>query len=119
MRRSENTFPGRWIRATIALLDGGRGFVLHSDDYANDTTVAVTAGVSHSAGLDVLKLLARGQGPSRVLVVPGNSGWGAQQLESELDRDDWLTAPADAEIIFGDDDATKWRRAFAKAGLRL
>ena len=46
-------------------------------------------------------------------------GLGAQQLESELDRDDWLTAPADSEIIFGDDDATKWRRAFAKAGLRL
>ena len=48
----------------------------YSDDYADDTTVAVTAGVSHSAGLDVLKLLARGQGPSRVLVVLGYSGWG-------------------------------------------
>ena len=100
-------------------VEPGRGFVLHSDDYADDTTVAVTADVSHSAGFDVLKLLARGQEPSRVLVVLGYSGWAAQQLESELDRDDWLTAPADAEIIFGDDDATKWRGAFAKAGLRL
>ena len=73
-------------------VEPGRGFVLHSDDYADDTTVAVTADVSHSAGFDVLKLLARGQGPSRVLVVLGYSGWAAQQLESELDRDDWLTA---------------------------
>ena len=100
-------------------VEPGRGFVLHSDDYADDTTVKVSAGVSLSVRFDVLKSMARGEGPSRVLVVLGYSGWTAQQLEAELDRDDWLTAPADSDLIFDDDDATKWQRAFAKAGVQL
>ncbi|MDP6804149.1 MAG: YqgE/AlgH family protein [Rhodospirillales bacterium] len=100
-------------------VEPGRGFVLHSDDYADNTTVKVTTGVSLSLRLRVLKALAGGEGPSRVLVVLGYSSWSAQQLEGELFRDDWLTAPADAELIFDDDDATKWQRAFAKAGVQL
>ncbi len=96
-----------------------RVFVLHSDDYADSTTAEVIAGVSLSARLKVLKSLARGEGPSRVLVVLGYASWAGQQLEGELDRDDWLMAPADSDLIFDDDDATKWQSAFAKAGSRL
>jgi putative AlgH/UPF0301 family transcriptional regulator len=34
-------------------------------------------------------------------------------------RKDWLTAPADPDLVFDDDVATKWDRASALAGITL
>jgi putative AlgH/UPF0301 family transcriptional regulator len=34
-------------------------------------------------------------------------------------REDWLTAPADAALIFGKDFDTLWDRILAKAGIQL
>jgi putative transcriptional regulator len=36
-------------------------------------------------------------------VFSGYSGWGADQLEAEIARGDWLTYPACREIVFHDD----------------
>jgi len=55
--------------------------------------------------------MARGEGPARYVVVVGYSGWAPGQLESELQRQDWVTAPLDRDIIFDRQFATKWKRA--------
>ena len=110
--------------ATIAIHYGGpvapdRGFVLHSGDYAGADTIRVSKGVSMTVEMSVLKDLAAGKGPGRVLFVMGYAGWGPQQLEGEMARDDWLTAPEDLGLIFDDDQETKWERARTGAGLEL
>ncbi len=110
--------------ATITIHYGGpvapgRGFVLHSSDYAGTDTIRVSKGVSMTVEMSVLKDLAAGTGPTRVLFAMGYAGWGPQQLEGEMARDDWLTAPEDLSLIFGDDQETKWERATAGAGLEL
>jgi putative transcriptional regulator len=69
--------------------------------------------------MSVLKDLAAGKGPRWVLFVMGYAGWGPQQLEGEMARADWLTAPEDLGLIFGDDQETKWERARTGAGLAL
>ena len=110
--------------ANIRLHYGGpveweRGFVLHTGDYEGKGTIRVTRDVSMTVQIDVLKAMAAGNGPRRALFALGYSGWGPQQLESELARDDWIATPADEELIFGDDQEGKWHRAMAHAGIKL
>ena len=54
-----------------------------------------------TATVDILQDIARGEGPRRALLALGYAGWGPGQLEGEIQANGWLTAPADAELVFG------------------
>lgn len=96
-----------------------RGFVLHSPDYRGPSTQQVDSKISLSTGKDVLEAIAEGKGPSKVMFIIGYAGWGAGQLEREMARDDWLTAPVDAHLIFSDDPDATWSEVYQAAGLTL
>ena len=99
-------------------VERGRGFVLHSRDYRGGAaTMKIEGGFGMTATLDVLEALARGEGPHRALLALGYSGWGPGQLEGEIARNDWLTAEADAALVFADDDGGKWRGALKSLGI--
>lgn len=100
-------------------VEPARGFVLHSADYSGDSTKVIGDGVALSTGFDVLKALANGNGPQRRRFYLGYAGWGPGQLEGELAHDDWLTAPADPSLIFGDDADAVWDKAMKAAGRTL
>jgi len=97
----------------------GLGFVLHSRDYRSEQTVAVDDHVALTPSLEVLKDIAAGKGPRESLVAFGYAGWGAGQLESEIAAGSWAIVPADEALLFDDDDASKWQRAFARRGVEL
>ncbi len=95
----------------------GRGFVLHSADYAsNEATMPVTADVSLTATLDILRAIAAGAGPQKALLALGYAGWGAGQIESEIQANGWIHCDADKAILFDEDSQSKWRSALAKLG---
>ena len=99
-------------------VETGRGFVLHSSDYhAEDATMKIDGEVSMTATLDVLQAMALGRGPDHAIVALGYAGWGAGQLESELQMNGWLLCEPDEELVFGDDDTSKWDRALRKIGV--
>ena len=104
-------------------VERGRGFVLHSRDYnrrddrGGASTMKIEGGFGMTATLDVLEALARGEGPHRALLALGYSGWGPGQLEAEIARNDWLTADADAALVFADDDTAKWVGALRLLGI--
>lgn len=77
-----------------------RGFVLHSPIQQFSSTLKVSPDVALTTSKDVLEAAAHGDGPPRMLVSLGCSGWSAGQLEEELGRNGWLTVPADPGIIF-------------------
>jgi putative transcriptional regulator len=51
----------------------------------------------------------------RIRVFAGYAGWGAGQLESELEEEAWLIVPPDADDVFGDAEAT-WERVLRRQG---
>ncbi|MCZ6607976.1 MAG: YqgE/AlgH family protein [Alphaproteobacteria bacterium] len=109
---------------TVRLHYGGpvapaRGFILHSTDYKGPGTRVVNKGVAITTKLEVLEAIAKGEGPKRSLFALGYAGWGPGQLEGEIARDDWVTAPADESLIFSDDLESSWDRAIKKAGVAL
>jgi putative transcriptional regulator len=109
----------------VKVLKGGpvdtqRGFVLHSSDFfIENSTVPIDEGISLTATLDILKAIARGEGPQSAILALGYAGWAPGQLESEIQHNGWLHCSADAELIFGQDTDGKYERALKKIGIDL
>ena len=72
--------------------------------------------VGLTATVDVLKAMAEGQGPRDKMLALGYAGWGAGQLESEIQNNGWLTCPADDYLLFGQNLQGKWDYAIRKLG---
>lgn len=100
-------------------VESGRGFVLHSSDYTEEHSLMVGETMALTATLDILRAIGRGKGPRRSLLALGYAGWGAGQLDAELQQNGWLHVPADEEIVFDGDLESKWQRALAKLGVDL
>ncbi len=100
-------------------VETGRGFVLHSADYTGDGTIDVADDMALTATIDILKDIAEGNGPERFFLALGYAGWGAGQLDGEIQQNAWLHVPADADLTFGPDIDSKWERAIAKIGVDL
>jgi len=99
-------------------VDTGRGFVLHSNDYrAADSTVAIGGDVCLTATLDILRAIAKGDGPSQAVLALGYAGWASGQLESEILANGWLVSPADSRLIFDANFEAKYDRALALLGV--
>jgi putative transcriptional regulator len=77
-----------------------RGFVLHTPGARYSSSLTVTDDVAFTTSIDVLEAVAMGQGPERMLVSIGYSGWSPGQLEDEISRNGWLTVGADPRILF-------------------
>jgi putative transcriptional regulator len=100
-------------------VESSRGFVLHTADYVQDSTLVIEEDIALTATIDVLKAIARGEGPERRVLALGYAGWGAGQLDAEIQANGWLLVPADLDLVFGDDNESKWQRAIASIGIDL
>jgi len=98
-------------------VEPGRGFVIHSRDWAGQDTIDVAGRWALSGTLDVLRAIAAGKGPRQWLVALGYAGWGEGQLDAELTRHGWLTVEADAGLIFDVPAAERWAAGMAAAGV--
>ncbi len=99
-------------------LDSDRGFVLHSDDYdAGDSTMAIADGIGLTATKDVLEAMTTTGPPSRAVLALGYAGWGAGQLEHEVQNNAWLTCLANADLVFDGDLEAKWSSALMSMGV--
>jgi len=99
-------------------VEAGRGFVLHSTDYVEPATLVVGA-MGLTATLEILRAIGKGSGPKQSLLALGYAGWGAGQLDAEMQANGWLSVAADSEIVFGANQGEKWQRALAKLGVDL
>ena len=116
------TLPSR--AGGVKVLKGGpveteRGFVLHSADFfIENSTLPIDKGICLTATLDILKAIARGNGPASAILALGYAGWAPGQLETEIHHNGWLHCTADPELLFGTDIASKYSKALEKIGIR-
>ena len=109
----------------VKVLKGGpvdtqRGFVLHSSDFfIENSTLPIDEGICLTATLDILKAIARGDGPQSAILALGYAGWAPGQLENEIQHNGWLHCSADPELIFGQDTSGKYEKALKKIGIDL
>ncbi|MFI0845684.1 YqgE/AlgH family protein [Mesorhizobium sp. IMUNJ 23232] len=100
-------------------VDRSRGFVLHSGDYKVESSLPVSTDICLTATIDILRAISKGRGPSKALMALGYSGWGAGQLEREIQENGWLTCPALPDLLFDADMDRKYDRVIASLGIDL
>ncbi|MES2710012.1 MAG: YqgE/AlgH family protein [Pseudomonadota bacterium] len=107
--------PARRIRVIDGgPVEGGRGFVLHSDDWSTEGSLPVRGELALTANVEVLKAIAEGGGPRVGVLALGYAGWAPGQLDAEIQRNAWLSVPADEALLFEHEPEDLWRRALAK-----
>ena len=99
-----------------------RGFVLHErlDDEGGhySSTLAIPGGaLEMTTSKDVLEALSNGAGPKKLLVTLGYSGWGAGQLEEEIQRNGWITVEAKPDVIFDTPAEQRYEKALGLLGI--
>ena len=106
----------------IPVLQGGpvqreRGFVIHHPPGDWDAVLTVGDEIGIATSRDILSAVAEGRGPERIAIALGYAGWGAGQLEHELQQNAWLSGPADARIIFDTPYEDRWASAARLLGI--
>ena len=76
----------------------------------------VLPGIRVSQHLSELARLAA-HPPRRLRLLLGYAGWGGGQLLDEILRHDWLTAPVDHELVFGEETEKVWERGLRSVGV--
>lgn len=56
--------------------------------------------------------------PDRIRLFLGYAGWGPGQLDNELERNDWLLAPVDPDLVFATETSKIWEAALGSIGIR-
>jgi putative transcriptional regulator len=95
-----------------------RGFVLHSPDFhMAQSTLPIDDDVCLTATIDILRALARGEGPKDAILALGYAGWSAGQLEHEIQANGWLNCPADADLLFATPVDARYDAALRRLGV--
>lgn len=80
-------------------------------------TIAVGDRISCSASVELLERIARGDGPETCAMMLGYSGWGAGQLEGEMQRGSWIPVDLDYSLVFETPIDQRWEAALASLGI--
>ncbi len=94
------------------------GTLLFRDDQPStvSTRFEVCPGVALTQHLHDLEDLAE-EPPVSFRLLLGYAGWGDGQLVNEILRNDWLTAPVNTDLLFGDAPEEIWQQAMESVGV--
>jgi len=92
-------------------------FLLHGPPFEWPGGFRINDFLALNNSLDLIRAVARGEGPCFCLICLGCAGWGPGQLEAELGQNAWLTIPADEEILFQTPVEERWHRAMGRLGV--
>lgn len=106
------------------VLEGGpvsrdRGFILHTSQSGWSSSLELSSEIMVTTSKDILAVIGNEKGPDKSLVALGYAGWGAGQLEVELEDNSWLTIEADMNILFNVPIEDRWQKAIEKLGIDI
>ena len=79
-----------------------RGFFLHTNEYNKNLLFnPINDGLAVSSNLQIIQDISNGVGPKQSLFIIGYTGWGADQLEFELENNLWIVSEPNLDLIFG------------------
>jgi len=106
----EHLFLGGPVRPTVVL-------VLAEFIDPSDAGMLITDRVGFLSADSDLDVLA--QSAVRARVFAGHAGWGAGQLESEIERADWIVKTAQDRDVFDDEPGAMWGHVLERMGGRF
>ncbi len=98
-------------------VEPSRGFLLHDDRYYGPDTIRIGEQFSITGTTDGLKDIGQRGDDLSTRFILGYAGWGAGQLEKELQENAWMTLPPETGLVFDTDPSMQWESAYALLGI--
>lgn len=95
------------------------GLVLHTPPGEWESSLIINDRLALTSSRDILEALAAGGGPEQRLLTLGYAGWGAGQLEHEMQQNAWLSVPLDESLIFSAPLEERWEHAARLLGIDI
>ncbi len=95
-----------------------RGIVLHPGSFESEGTVKISDDFAITSQKHILSELRKNDGISYKLML-GHSGWGAGQLEREIENGDWLLQSTTTDFVFNIPEEQMWKQAAGSLGMDL
>ena len=119
-----NIEPIRVDLGNRPLLLGGpeqpeRGFVIHRPFGHWNSSLLLGDEVTITTSSDIIRALARDDGPKDVLVALGFVWWNRLQLEKEMLNNHWLVCPYQSELLYEVPFAQRWEHAALTLGVKM
>ncbi len=93
------------------------GFVLHQRTLCDwESSFNISDDLSVTTSKDILKAIAKDEGPSKALLILGCCGWDPGQLENELLNNFWLTTKVKLDILFDIPLQDRWDSSIRSLG---
>lgn len=92
-----------------------KGFILHSSDYTKNSLL-VNNKLAISSNIEIIKDITNNSGPKDSIFIVGYTGWGAGQLEEEINNNCWIISEPNKQLIFSEVE-NKWEKAIISIGL--
>jgi putative transcriptional regulator len=116
--------PTEFVREDLQVWVGGpvepeRSWILVGGEPADLDAVPgvrIADRLSLSTSPDLLQRLLAPIPPPRARLIVGYSGWGAGQLEAELEESAWLLSEVDGDLIFTTPPERMWETAIRRLG---
>lgn len=87
---------------------------MHEDNKISQPGIEVIPGLYLARSFDTLLELLKST--SKFHVYQGYSGWGAGQLETEMNRRSWVIHEATKDFVLNQDPETTWQEALKSKG---
>lgn len=101
-------------------IDINRGFIIYpSPAEPYPETLMNVGDLSISSSIHTLRDIAVGNGPKERILALGYAGWKAGQIEAEIAANNWISVPANNDIIFATNNSNKWRDAAKSQGIDI
>lgn len=92
-------------------------FILHGPPFHWGPSAEIGPALAMSNNRKILEAIALGKGPESYLITLGCSGWGPNQMESEMMENAWLSCPVSLDIVFDLPVESRWEAAVRKLGI--
>lgn len=92
-------------------------WVVHSRDFEGQSTTELNSRLSLSAAQEVLTSIAEGHVPETYVLGVGYAGWGAGQLDREIEQGAWWLADIDPAEVLALPCGERWDRVMESLGL--
>jgi putative transcriptional regulator len=95
----------------------GHLFILHGPPLQWENSFPVRPSLAMSNSKDLIRAIAREEGPADFLIILGCAGWAPGQLEEEILENTWLTLPSTDSLLFRTPPGERWEEAARAIGI--
>ena len=90
---------------------------LHSPEFSAQSTIAIHPNFALTSAMEIIPILNEDHCPKIFFAGVGYSGWGAEQLEREIEEGSWWLDKFDVDLLFGTSHSNQWDKAFKTLGV--